>query len=59
MVRVLAAPGAKLGELQLVLLLSLVLGCGVIALPANGALQGNNGSIAFGHDVSLLFDCDK
>jgi hypothetical protein len=50
--RVLSASRAELGQLQLVLLLSAVLGRGVVPLFADGAFHRNDASVATGHDVN-------
>src|SRR5687767_14307879 len=52
--RVLPAPGAELAELELVLLLPAVLGRGVVALLAHGALQRDQASITFRHKGNAL-----
>src|SRR5690606_27498568 len=45
----LPAPLAVLGELELLLALPTVLGRGVVALGAGGALERDDGSVALGH----------
>src|SRR5688500_14328531 len=52
--RVLPAPRAELAQLELVLLLSAVLGRGVVALLADGALQRDQASITFRHKGNAL-----
>jgi hypothetical protein len=49
---VLAAPTAELGHLELVLLLATILGRHVVAVLADGALEGDEAAVALGHDTT-------
>jgi hypothetical protein len=53
-IRVLAAPGTELAQFELVLLLATIFGRRVIALLTNGALEGDDAAVTFGHGTTLL-----